>query len=283
MKNTSSGKMVETFTHDEAKRLNIPTAELSTVARKDDLKPMEVSYKRRDPDLDPQLIWRGKYDAAGMEEREGQHQYQCGYHQNTLDKVRYAHGHKAAQKGVNHDYGRSKDNHRDYVGIKDIAEKFSEGKKLSAHINREKYQAGKSRYGQEYPFFVMETFAEKFGERNGVVRYLRIRSEPFCHKNPVYPGTDEKTQRGPERLTVAGKISHSRQPHEEPARHIRRFGGYGRKPGSKPTLCQEVFFRVGVAPPGAPDSDDNHRHQIRANADKPLDVVKSHNFLLTFR
>ncbi|MDR1921055.1 MAG: site-specific DNA-methyltransferase [Candidatus Adiutrix sp.] len=54
-------KTVETLTHDEASRLNIPTAELSTVARKDDLTPIRVAYQRRDPDLDPQLIWRGKY------------------------------------------------------------------------------------------------------------------------------------------------------------------------------------------------------------------------------
>jgi adenine-specific DNA-methyltransferase len=59
-KNTS-GKTVETLTHDEAKRLNIPTAELTAVARKEDLKPVQASYRRRDPDLDPQLIWRGKY------------------------------------------------------------------------------------------------------------------------------------------------------------------------------------------------------------------------------
>jgi adenine-specific DNA-methyltransferase len=63
----SSGKTVETFTHDDAKRLNIPTTELSTVARKEDLKPVQVSYQRRDPDLDPQLIWRGKYESEGME------------------------------------------------------------------------------------------------------------------------------------------------------------------------------------------------------------------------
>ena len=54
-------KSVETLIHDEASRLNIPTAELSSVARKDDLTPIRVAYQRRDPDLDPQLIWRGKY------------------------------------------------------------------------------------------------------------------------------------------------------------------------------------------------------------------------------
>ena len=39
----TSGKTVEALTHDEAKRLNIPTTELSTVARKEDLKPVQVS------------------------------------------------------------------------------------------------------------------------------------------------------------------------------------------------------------------------------------------------
>jgi hypothetical protein len=34
-KSPAPGKTVETFTHDDAKRLNIPTTELSTVARKE--------------------------------------------------------------------------------------------------------------------------------------------------------------------------------------------------------------------------------------------------------
>ena len=64
------GKTVETITHDEAKRLVIPTAELSVVARKEDLKPVQVSYWRRDSDLDPQLIWSNKYGPEGMEDGE---------------------------------------------------------------------------------------------------------------------------------------------------------------------------------------------------------------------
>jgi len=60
-KDSSLGKTVETIVHDEAKRLNIPSAELAAVARREDVRPVQVSYARRDPDLDPQLIWRGKY------------------------------------------------------------------------------------------------------------------------------------------------------------------------------------------------------------------------------
>ena len=51
---------VETFTHDEASRKNIPTAEYQSVMAKDDQNPVRVAYERRNRDLDPQLVWRGK-------------------------------------------------------------------------------------------------------------------------------------------------------------------------------------------------------------------------------
>ena len=53
-------KQVQTITHDEAKRANIPTAEYQSVMDKDDQKPIRIAYKRRNRDLDPQLVWRGK-------------------------------------------------------------------------------------------------------------------------------------------------------------------------------------------------------------------------------
>jgi len=62
---------IETLTHDEATRKNIPTAEYQAVMRQDEQQPVRVAYprqatgledekRRRNPDLDPQLIWRGK-------------------------------------------------------------------------------------------------------------------------------------------------------------------------------------------------------------------------------
>ncbi len=53
-------KQVETLVHDEAKRTNIPTAEYSAALEDDDRSPIEVTYERRNRDLDPQLVWRGK-------------------------------------------------------------------------------------------------------------------------------------------------------------------------------------------------------------------------------
>ena len=55
-----SAKTVETLTHDEASRKNIPTAEYQSVMEKGAQSPVQVAYQRRNRDLDPQLVWRGK-------------------------------------------------------------------------------------------------------------------------------------------------------------------------------------------------------------------------------
>jgi adenine-specific DNA-methyltransferase len=52
--------IVETLKHDDATRKNIPTAEYQSVMAKDEQKPVRVEYERRNRDLDPQLVWRGK-------------------------------------------------------------------------------------------------------------------------------------------------------------------------------------------------------------------------------
>ena len=53
-------KTVQTLTHEEASRKNIPTAEFQSVMHKEALSPIRVAYERRNRDLDPQLVWRGK-------------------------------------------------------------------------------------------------------------------------------------------------------------------------------------------------------------------------------
>ncbi|HWH58009.1 MAG TPA: site-specific DNA-methyltransferase [Terriglobales bacterium] len=53
-------KIVQTLVHDEASRKNIPTAEYQSVMRAEDLSPVRAAYERRNRDLDPQLVWRGK-------------------------------------------------------------------------------------------------------------------------------------------------------------------------------------------------------------------------------
>src|SRR5271169_1161092 len=52
---------VEALRHKD-KRRNIPTAELEPVMDDKDKTPIRLAYERRNRDLDPQLVWRGKDD-----------------------------------------------------------------------------------------------------------------------------------------------------------------------------------------------------------------------------
>jgi len=56
----NKNKTVETIRHEDAKRKNIPTAEYQPVLEKKEQSPIRVAYERRNRDLDPQLVWRGK-------------------------------------------------------------------------------------------------------------------------------------------------------------------------------------------------------------------------------
>ena len=60
MAKRKSTKSVETLRHEDASRKNIPTAEYQAVMAEDDRNPIRVAYERRNRDLDPQLVWRGK-------------------------------------------------------------------------------------------------------------------------------------------------------------------------------------------------------------------------------
>ncbi len=70
-KKTPVPKTVEALTHSDASRTNIPTAEHQTMMVDAEAKPTQVSYirgvkgledekEKRNRDLDPQLVWRGK-------------------------------------------------------------------------------------------------------------------------------------------------------------------------------------------------------------------------------
>jgi adenine-specific DNA-methyltransferase len=51
---------VETIRHADDRRSNIPTAEFESVMAEEEKQPIRVAYARRNRDLDPQLVWRGK-------------------------------------------------------------------------------------------------------------------------------------------------------------------------------------------------------------------------------
>ena len=53
-------RTVEALRHEDDTRTNIPTAEYQSMVREEQESPLQKSYERRNRDLDPQLVWRGK-------------------------------------------------------------------------------------------------------------------------------------------------------------------------------------------------------------------------------
>ena len=56
----AAGKQVETLRHEADTRTNIPTAEYQSLVKEEQESPLRAAYQRRNRDLDPQLVWRGK-------------------------------------------------------------------------------------------------------------------------------------------------------------------------------------------------------------------------------
>ena len=56
----NQSKSVETLTYEGARRRNLPSAEHQPLMREEEQSPVRLAYERRNRDLDPQLVWRGK-------------------------------------------------------------------------------------------------------------------------------------------------------------------------------------------------------------------------------
>src|SRR6185295_17769421 len=59
-KKAATHKSVESLTPETDKRRNIPEAEFQSLAKQEQQRPLRVEYERRNRDLDPQFVWRGK-------------------------------------------------------------------------------------------------------------------------------------------------------------------------------------------------------------------------------
>ena len=59
-KRDNTSTPIESIRHDD-KRTNNPTEELRDFVSDDEKEPKSILYSR-DPSLDPQLVWKGKYE-----------------------------------------------------------------------------------------------------------------------------------------------------------------------------------------------------------------------------
>ena len=112
---------VEALKHDDASRKNIPTAEYQSVMAQAQKDPLRVAYERRNRDLDPQLVWRGKdqQDWSDLVVHAPPVYIQEKVHPKVLiDDLR-----RQSQQGEQQQSGAVGDLFADFNGIPDTAEK----------------------------------------------------------------------------------------------------------------------------------------------------------------
>ena len=83
-------KTVETLTHDEATRRNIPTAEYQSVMKASERSPLRVAYERRNRDLDPQLVWRARTSKTGPTSSSASRRERQAAARNPIEANRHA-------------------------------------------------------------------------------------------------------------------------------------------------------------------------------------------------
>lgn len=54
--------IIESYSHNDSKRKNLPTEQLQSLVSEKDLQAEPWIARKRNPALDPQLVWKGKYD-----------------------------------------------------------------------------------------------------------------------------------------------------------------------------------------------------------------------------
>ena len=102
MTKKTTNKKIESILHIDDKRTNIPTTEYQSLISDDTRRPILISYEKRNPDLDPQLIWRGKYDGDDTLTAQAPPLYiQEKIHPKTLieDLIRESRHERDAQNG----------------------------------------------------------------------------------------------------------------------------------------------------------------------------------------
>ncbi|MCX8519161.1 MAG: hypothetical protein ORN21_03385, partial [Methylophilaceae bacterium] len=65
-KKSQTSSPITALKHTAAKRKNIPAAEQQAFVSKEQSAPKTLRYQRN-PDLDPQLVWRGKDEQDGSD------------------------------------------------------------------------------------------------------------------------------------------------------------------------------------------------------------------------
>ena len=204
---------------------------------------------------------------AGRGNAANQNHRQRHNHNHTLHEIRNAFGQKSAQKRIDDDKQRADDHHAVVGKAEQRAEQLAARYKTAGSIDGEKHKNKDGGNAHDYLFIFMKTVAEKVRNGDGVAGHGRIPAQALCNQQPVDIGAGSQADGGPGGVCQAAPIRYARQPHQQPAAHIRSFRAHGGNPGPQAAPADKVVFRILIGPLCKKQTDANDHQHIQDHGD----------------
>ncbi len=203
--------------------------------------------------------------SANGDNHDHRRQDQRENHQGCLHGIGPAHRKKAAHQRIE-DGRRRAGPQRSFIAHAEGAFKQARARHYArGAVDGEEDQDHQRRDNAQDFTFIFEAAGEKVGQRQGVIMMLGLYAQTPRHDLPVQPGADRQPDGDPA-FRNAGEKNRARQPHQQPAAHIR---GARRQRGHKTTkaaAAQNVIVEVF----GGTVGDEAYQHH-------PKDInYKSH-------
>jgi hypothetical protein len=212
-----------------------------------------------------------RYDA------EREYYGESDYHHYRLHKIRRALRQKSTHYSVRDHEDRSHYHHARVRSAEQSGKQLAESNKTACRVYREKYEYEKRGYRHDHFFVFFETVAEKIRYRNGVAALNAVSSKALRDKEPVEISPEGEAYSGPRCVREAAPIRHARQPHQQPAAHIRGFRAESRNPWAERTAAQKISFEIFVRAFREDYADKYDRSHIDTHRDKYLNSTGIHN------
>ena len=215
-------------------------------------------------------------NAARSGDGADKHRGQGQKHERALHEIGGAHREIAAHERVEeHDDGAD-DHHHAVVPAEQRREQLAHGDEAGGGVDGEEQKDDDRGDGHEDVLRVVEAVGEEVGHRDGVAGLFGVLAQALGHELPVQIGADGQADGRPHGIRRAGEVGHAGQAHEEPPRHIRRFGRQGREPRSQAAAAEEVLLRRRVGALGVHKADDHYYDEVEQHGKYDLHIAFDH-------
>ena len=130
-----------------------------------------------------------------------------------------------------------------------------------AGVEREEHQDEECRQRPQHARAVVEPALEVIRHRERVAELLGARPERRRDELPVEVGADDEPQDQPDRVQ-SRDVGEPRQPHQQPAAHVRRLGAQGRHPAAERAATENEVRKIR-----GPAVGDEAQHQADSHVD----------------